>query len=181
MKEVSMMTAVTTKAANVRQAVDRAALRAELEATQAHFHALVKSIPGSRWRQPSPGSAWTVCEVMVHLTWALEQLPAEVASARLRKGMFNYPAWIANPASYWINRWNARGATPESVVRRYDAAMGAVLTALDAVTGDDWGLGANFYGHGFYTIEALFHTPAQHLAEHTAALASALGSCRSSG
>jgi pimeloyl-ACP methyl ester carboxylesterase len=60
------------------------------------------------------------------------------------------------------------------VVRRYDAAMGAVLDTLDAVADGDWGLGANFYGHGLYTIEGLFHTPAQHLAEHTAALASVM-------
>jgi hypothetical protein len=46
----------------------------------------------------------------------------------------------------------------------------AVLASLDAVADGDWALGANFYGHGFYTIEGLFHTPAQHLAEHTAAL-----------
>lgn len=151
--------------------VDREALRAELEATNTRFCALVESIPDARWRQRSPGCAWTVGEVMVHLTWALEQLPAEVASARGGKGMFNYPAWLANPASYWINRWNARGATRESVVRRYDAAMAAVLDTLDAVADSDWELGANFYGHGFYTIEGLFHTPAQHLVEHTAALA----------
>lgn len=152
--------------------VDRVALRAELEATNAQFRALVASTPDARWYQTCPGSAWTVGEVMVHLTWALEQLPAEVASARRGQGMFNYPAWLANPASYWINRWNARGATRESVVRRYDAAMAAVLDTLDAVAEGDWGLGANFYGHGFYSIEGLFHTPAQHLAEHTAALAS---------
>jgi pimeloyl-ACP methyl ester carboxylesterase len=131
---------------------------------------LVEAIPETRWQQLMPGSAWTVGEVMVHLTWALEQLPAEVASARRGKGMFNYPAWFANPASYWINRWNARGATRAAVVRRYAAAMAAVLASLDTVADGDWALGANFYGHGFYSIEGLFHTPAQHLAEHTAAL-----------
>ncbi len=167
---VTMNTGVET--AQPRSGVDREALRAELEATNAQFRALAESIPDARWRQRCPGSAWTVGEVMVHLTWALEQLPAEVASARRGKGMFNYPAWFANPASYWINRWNARGVTRESVTRRYDAAMGGVLDTLDAVADNDWALGANFYGHGFYTIEGLFHTPAQHLAEHTAALAS---------
>ena len=165
------MTAIIAKAASAPQAVDRAALRAELVAASAQFRTLVDAIPDTRWQQLSPGSAWTVCEVMVHLTWALEQLPAEVVSARYGQGMFNYPAWLADPASYWINRWNARGATRASLVRRYDAAMATVLASLDAVGDGEWDLGANFYGHGFYTIEGLFHTPAQHLAEHTAALA----------
>jgi len=163
-----MMPEIPTETVSAGKAVERKALRAELEVTNAHFRDLVKSIPNARWHELSPGSAWTMCEVMVHLTWALEQLPDEVASAQRGKGMFNYPAWIANPASYWINRWNARGATRESVVRRYDAAMVAVLDTLDAVADGDWELGANFYGHGFYTIEELFHTPAQHLVEHTA-------------
>lgn len=165
------MTAITAKTTSAPRIVDRAALRAELEATNTQLRTLVEAIPETRWQQLCPGSAWTVCEVMVHLTWALEQLPAEVASARRGRGMFNYPAWFANPASYWINRWNARGVTRAAVVRRYDAAIAAVLASLDAVADGEWDLGANFYGHGHYTIEALFHTPAQHLAEHTAALA----------
>lgn len=162
--------AITAKTASAPRVVDRAALRAELEATNTQFRTLVESLSEEHWRQPCPGSDWTVGEVMVHLTWALEQLPAEVASARRGQGMFNYPAWLANPASYWINRWNARGVTRAAVVRRYDAAMAAVLASLDAVADGEWDLGANFYGHGHYTIEALFHTPTQHLAEHTAAL-----------
>jgi hypothetical protein len=165
-----MMSVITATTASAQPLVDRAALRAELEATRTRFRTLVESLSEERWRQPCPGSAWTVCEVMVHLTWALEQLPAEVESARHGKGMFNYPAWFADPASYWINRWNARGVAPASLVRRYDAAMAAVLDSLDGVADGDWGLGATFYGHGFYTIEGLFHTPAQHLAEHTVGL-----------
>lgn len=166
------MTAITTRAAPVRTTVDRAALRVELEATRVQFRTIVGSMSEAQWRQQCPGSAWTVGEVMVHLTWALEQLPAEIAGARRGKGMFNYPAWFADPASYWMNRWNARGATRESVMNRYDAAMAAVLACLDGVADGEWALGANFYGHGFYSIAGLLHTPAQHLAEHTAALTS---------
>jgi hypothetical protein len=77
-----VMTAITAKTASAPRVLDRAALRAELEATNTQFRTLVESLSEERWRQPCPGSAWTVGEVMVHLTWALEQLPAEVASAR---------------------------------------------------------------------------------------------------
>lgn len=165
------MTTITTRAADVWKTVDRATIRAQLEAARARFHALVDSVSPERWKQAWPGSAWTACEVMVHLTWALEQLPAEVASARRGQGMFNYPTWIANPGSFWMNRWNARGQTPESVLHRYDAAIDAALACLDSVEDREWERGANFYGHGFYTIEALFHTPTQHLDEHTASVA----------
>lgn len=152
---------------------DRAAMRVELEATCAAFCTLLRSLSAEQWRQKSPTSAWTLAEVAVHLTWALEQLPKEVASARRGKGMFNSPkslAWLADAVSYWITRWMARKATPEAISRRYAVAMTAVLHTLDAVQERDWALGAPFYGHGFYSIADLFHTPAEHFAEHTAGL-----------
>ncbi|HEX9115510.1 MAG TPA: DinB family protein [Anaerolineae bacterium] len=148
-------------------APDRAALRALLEATRTNFHRQVAAAAGDRWRSKSPFSAWTVGEVLVHLTWALEQLPKEVEMARQGRGMFNLPKWIADPGSYWLIRWLARNSSPESVRRRYDAAMDAALASLEAVSDADWNLGAPFYGHGFHTIVDLFETPASHLAEHT--------------
>lgn len=147
--------------------VERAAMRKELEATCASFQSFLNSFDQKRWRQKAPASDWTWGEIVVHLTWALEQLPKEVASAKRGKGMFNMPSWLADPLSYWYTRWMARNATPESVRRCYEAAMAAVLHALDGVQDGEWGLGAPFYGHGFYTIADLFHTPAEHLAEHT--------------
>lgn len=149
---------------------DRAKLRAELEATRRAFQTLLESASDRRWHQKSASSAWTFGEVMVHLTWALEQLPEEVASARRGKGMFNFPkylAFLADPLSYWLVRWIARNATPASVAHRYNVAMDAVIHTLTEVKESDWALGADFYGEGFYTIAELFHTPAEHLEEHT--------------
>jgi DinB superfamily len=161
---------LTVPAIQSQPSCDREALRSELEATRCAFHALVESLFDERWHQQGPASAWTVGEVLVHLTWALEQLPKEVASARRGKGMFNFPKWLSDPLSYWLTRWTARNATREQVVRQYDQAMAAVIRTLDEVKESDWALGAHFYGHGFYTVADLFHTPAQHFAEHTAGL-----------
>ena len=151
---------------------DRASLRAELEATRTAFNVLLDTIEDDRWHQKSPASAWTMREVCEHLTWALEQLPQEVASARRGKGMFNYPLpkRLVDLLSYWIMRRDARNATPASIRHRYDAAMAAVIGTLDEVDEADWDLGARFYGHGFYSVRDLFHTPAKHFAEHTAGL-----------
>jgi hypothetical protein len=151
--------------------VDRMALRIELEGTRAAFQMFLNALSADQWNQKSPGSAWTMAEVAVHVTWALEQLPQEIASARRGQGMFNSPKslnWLADQLSYWMIRWMARKATPEGIRLRYDAAMAAVLRTLDEVTERDWVLGASFYGHGFYSIADLFHTPAEHFAEHTA-------------
>ncbi len=151
-------------------AADRESLRAGLETTRALFHELLSSVSDERWFHKSPASAWTVGEVFVHLTWALEYLPQEVAAARRGKGMFNIPKRLADPASYWYIRWTARRETRESIRRRYDAAMDAALSALDTVPDGDWLLGAQFYAEGFHTVADLFRVPARHLTEHTAGL-----------
>jgi hypothetical protein len=149
--------------------VDRAKLCEELEATREAFHRLVEAA-GPRWHDKSATCAWTVGEVLVHLTWSLEYLPKEVEMARRGKGMFNMPKWIADPGSFWIIRRQARKSDPQSLHRRYDAAMDAVLAALETVPDSDWGCGARFYGEKFYTVADLFATPGQHLAEHTTPL-----------
>lgn len=150
--------------------VNRDEIAAELETTRATLHRLLDSISDDRWLQKSPGSAWTVKEVFVHLTWALEYLPKEVTLARQGKGMFNMPKWFADPVSYWLMRWHARSASRESIRRRYDAAVDAAIAALETVPDSDWLLGAEFYGEGFHTVADLFRGPARHLTEHTAGL-----------
>lgn len=108
-----------------------------------------------------------MAEVFVHITWALEYLPEEIARARRGQGMFNVPKWLADPAMYWYICLIARNSTPESVRCRYDSAMDAVIKAMETVPDSDWQLGAEFYGEGFYTVADLFQVPAHHLAEHT--------------
>jgi len=145
-------------------------LRTSLEATRSVFNDLLGSISDDQWRTKSPASAWTLAEVFVHLTWAVEYLPKEVASARRGKGMFNFPKWLADPGSYWYVRLIARNSTREAIQRRYNDAMDDVIKALEIVPDSDWKLGANFYGEGFHSVADLFRTPAKHLAEHTIGL-----------
>ncbi len=121
--------------------VDRAQVRRELEATRPRFTGCWQR-RSRRWHAKSATCAWTVGEVLVHLTWALEYLPQEVARARQGKGMFNLPEWLAAPASFWIIRRQARKCDPATLARRYDAAMAATLAALATVPDSDWGLGA---------------------------------------
>ena len=125
------------------------------------FRHSFSQLAGLRWQQKSLSSAWTVGQVFVHLTWALEQLPQEVQQARRGKGMFNLPEWLADPASYWYIRWIARRATPQSISKQYRAAMDTAIAALNSVEDHEWLQGADFYAEGFHTIEDLFHGPAR--------------------
>src|SRR5687768_16549004 len=164
------MATLSLSASQTQSPPDRAVLRAELEATQNAVQHWLATLTDDQWRRKAITSAWTVAEVFVHLTWALEYLPEEVVSAKRGRGMFNYPKFVSDPYSYWSTRMEARRATRPMLARRYAAAMAKVLQALDTVQDGEWSLGANFYGEGYYTVADLFHTPAQHLAEHTQGL-----------
>lgn len=149
--------------------VHQAEIRAVLDSTQDAFTRLVASLSDDAWCSKAPGSNWTGKQLLHHVTWALEQLPRELESAKVGKGMFNYPGFIANPGSYWLVKWESRRESRDSVLVRYGAAMERVRAALDGVVDSDWEKGARFYGERFYTVTDLFHTPAEHLREHAAA------------
>lgn len=146
--------------------VDTAALRAEIEATRDAFQSLVRSLPEESWRTRRPGSSWTGRELLEHLTFAIEQLPKEIESAKRSKGMFNYPKLLADHGSYWLTKWEARKSTRDSIIGRYDGAIARTLLSLEAVEPAEWSNGARFYGEGFYSVADLFHTPAKHFEEH---------------
>jgi hypothetical protein len=157
------MTAPTTTANNASR---RAALRAELAATQAAVQQLFVDVSAADWRRRSANPAWTVGELLAHLTWRLEQLPREVELARQGRGLYNLPRFLRDPLNVLVTRLYARRHTPQTLARRYDAACAAAVRTLDAVGEDEWGRGAPFWGEGFHDIEALFRAQALHIAEH---------------
>ena len=148
----------------------RLTLQAEIETTREAFRQLVLTLPDARWSGLAPGSKWTGKQLLHHVTWALEQLPKEVESAKLGKGMFNYPKFLADNGSYWLVKWEARNETRESLLARYDAALDQVLASAQGIDEGDWQRGARFYGEGFYSIADLFHTAGNHFQEHAAPL-----------
>jgi hypothetical protein len=140
--------------------------RAELAAMQAAVQQLLAAVSDADWRRRSANPAWTVGEVLAHLTWSLEQLPREVERARRGRGMYNLPPILLGPLNVLATRLYARRHTRQTIARRYDAAYAAALRTLEGVGDNEWRCGAPFWGEGFHDIEALFRAPARHLAEH---------------
>lgn len=166
------MNAVMERAVEMEAIDRREALRAGLERNRAAFRALVSSLTPERLSERSPTTKWTIGEVLFHLTWALEALPAEIENSRKQKGMFNYPGFVADPLSYWYTRWKASGVTVDELLRRYDAGITAAIASLEHVPDTDWELGARFYGERFYSVSELFMTPSEHFTAHTTGIAS---------
>lgn len=114
------------------------ALRSEMEGTRTVFHALLDSFTDPDWRGKSASCAWTVGEVFVHLTWALEYLPKGAEKARQMQCMFNLPKHVSDWLSFWYMRWIARTATLAMIRRCYNDAMDASIRVLVSIEPDDW-------------------------------------------
>ena len=145
---------------------NRAELELLLARTRESFLTLLAGVADDDLRRPSGNPAWTNGAVLYHLVWSLEALPEEVARARWGKGMYNFPRIIRDPASAVIARRGARGQTVSSLRERYEAAFAAAFRTLETLTDDDLGLGARFWGEGFFDIWSLYAAQADHLAEH---------------
>ena len=72
----------------------REEIRAELEATRQAHHALLGSHSEEDWRKASGNPAWTVGQLMVHMTFAPRMLPADVKMIRRGGWMPNLPACL---------------------------------------------------------------------------------------
>jgi hypothetical protein len=151
----------------------RAAIRAELEATRAAYHDLLRSLSPEDWNKKSGNPAWSVGQLMWHIAWGDGFAARGAADCKRGRGL-NPPEFITNTVNTLITRWGARRATPQSVAEKYDAAHAAVLAALDEAKEDEWEKGAKMFGH-FETVESVLRSPVSHFQEHEADVLKGLG------
>lgn len=154
-------------------AMHRSAIRHALQHTRASFHALVGSLSDDDWSKHSPNTAWSVGELLAHLTLSLEIIPEQVARARRSKGMRNEPPVLNHAINVLRSRLVAGKENRRTIAQRYDAAHAAVLALLDSITDEEWGQGARFF-HRYQTIHDLVSRPVTHFREHAEQIRDAL-------
>jgi len=157
----------------------RDGVRAELEATRTAYHALLGSISVADWRKTSGNPAWTIGEVLFHMTLALRLLPSDVRLIRGSGWAPKLPASLFNWLNVAFTRWGARKLTQETVAEKYDEAHDKVLCVLETILDDEWEKGAEYPSwdpllSGHVTLERLFHYPAIHFQSHAQQVRSGL-------
>jgi uncharacterized damage-inducible protein DinB len=145
-------------------AVDRAAIRAELEQTRERFHALLESVPDDRWDLQSGNRAWTVGQLLWHIAAGVGLTAGSVAMAKQGRG-HNPPRWLANRINSFTTKRGARNADKEEVAQTYDEGHANLLAALDALGDDEWDKGSRIFGR-YTTVEGHFRSVAEHFDEH---------------
>jgi hypothetical protein len=156
-------------------------LRAELEATRRAYHDLLSSLSVADWNRRSGNRAWTIGEVLFHMTLALRFLPAAVRLLRGRGWAPKLPASLFDWVNVVYTRLGARRLSLQTVGERYDAAHDDVLRLLETIREDEWSLGREYPDwdpqlSGHVTLETLFRYPAIHFATHAEEIRSGLAS-----
>src|SRR5262245_18097142 len=110
-------------------------LRADLEATCQAFHALLATLTPADWSRPSTNPAWTIGEVLWHITGYAFMIPDQLAW--LREGTYAYTTYVSADA---LTRGNERetreGAqvhTFSSIAQVYEEGHAATLAALSSL------------------------------------------------
>jgi hypothetical protein len=152
---------------------DKEAVRAELEETRRRYHELLQSLSPEDMKKPSANRAWKVGQLMWHLGFGLNFIAGSVDQCRKGKGQ-NPPQALSDFVNIWITRIGSRGATPEKVAAKYDAAHKKAIAALDTVKDDDWAKGSRQFGT-YYTVETTFQTAKSHFEEHRGDILKGLG------
>ena len=157
----------------------REPIRDELEATKERFHHLLQSISTDEFDRPSTNPAWTVAQVLFHMSVALRYLPSDIALIRRSGRIPKPPAFLFHTFNVWLARWGARKATHDSLAEQYDEAHARTIKALESIHVQEWQKGADYPGwdpmlDGRVTIEDLFHYPTRHFEAHAQEISQAL-------
>ena len=94
----------TEKDENSKTDVKRDQIRSRLEETRQAFHSLLNKITDEDLNKPSLNPAWTVREVLFHMSFAPQNLPLDVWLIRHFNWVPNIPAGPFNRLNVYLTR-----------------------------------------------------------------------------
>ena len=148
-------------------------LRAEIEQARAGFHELAISLEPEDFRKKSGNSAWTVGQLMWHMSWGVQYATAGADALRGKK-QFAPPQGLFNLINPWLTRLGSRSATAASVTKKYDESHARIMAALETLTDEDLAKTVKpLYEE--VTVAYAFRLPCRHLEEHQADILKGLG------
>ena len=153
-------------------------LAEELEAARLGFHQLVHSVPESAYSRPSGNPAWTIGDVLYHITLGPPALQFEIWMIRHLPGI--YPLVMNRFVTTIFNRVNAmftgrrKRISRRMLIRAYDRGHAGVVASLNRMQDADFQRSvlypAEFVSDlaGTVSIERLFHYVKGHFDVHEA-------------
>ena len=146
-------------------------LRVELEATRQEFHLLLEEIPAEMLDRLSLNPAWTIRDVLYHMSLAPRNLPSDVRLIRHLKWVPKLPPGLFNRLNAYLTRRGARYLDKAALPEKYDQAHARTLQSLESFTDGEWQVGVDYPDwdpmlSGYVNLERLFHYGSMHFKAH---------------
>jgi hypothetical protein len=153
------------------------ALQQELEETHVKYLVLLETIPESDYSLPTHNPAWTVGELLFHVTLGPRALAFEIwmilhARALFQFGLNNIPFKIFNRVNALFARRGAR-ITRQGLIEAYGTAHTVIRSRLRRTREQDFQKSVKYPAAleaslaGEVTVERLFHYVKGHFAVHS--------------
>lgn len=118
-------------------------LEQEMEETYRRFAVLVGSIPEEDYSLPSKNPAWTVGDILFHITlgpWALALEVWMIAHAGRFFGlvMRNFPSRLFNSINAWFGRRRSRRINRRGLLKAYGRAHTVIRSSLRRMREEDF-------------------------------------------
>ncbi len=151
-------------------------LRQEIEETRAAFHRLLEEVPDEALSRPSDNPAWTVGEVLYHMSLAPRMMVSDVSMITGQRKVYKLlPKLIPQALFDWVNkvytRSKGRNLSRAELANVYDEATRKILQVLESVQDEDFQKSAIYPGWdpllaGEVTLAQLFHYVKAHFEVH---------------
>ncbi|MCL4872379.1 MAG: maleylpyruvate isomerase N-terminal domain-containing protein [Anaerolineae bacterium] len=151
-------------------------LRREIEETRTAFHRLVDEVPEEALSRPSDNPAWTIGEVLYHMSLAPRLMVADVSMITGERQAYRLlPKLIPQALFDWVNkvytRSKGRNLSHRELIEAYDQATVKILQVLESVGKEDFEKRAVYPGWdpllaGEVTLAQLFHYVKAHFEVH---------------
>jgi len=162
-------------------------LAQELEITRQNFHHLLDTIRKALYNHPSDNPAWTIGDVLYHLTIGLPAIRFEIWMLRSTPWMFKFLNDTTSQIFNWGNALFARQPkriTHQRLLKAYEAGHAGLMSSLRRVREEDWGKSVVYPDvfvselAGTVTVERLFRYVTLHFDVHEEQINSAIRSIR---
>ena len=116
----------------------RQELRQEIEQTRQEFHHLLDSVPDEAFFSSSGNPAWTIGQVLYHMSIAPRMMVLDVQSIRKQSWLFRLiPKLFSRRLFDWLNarltRYGARNLSRQFLSDEYDRAHASILKVFDSL------------------------------------------------
>ncbi len=156
-------------------------IEAQLDDTHRRFIELVNSIPEETYSLPTGYPAWTVGDILFHITLGPRALAFEVWMTVHATGLYNFlmrhfPSRFFNSVNAWFGRGRSKRVSRQSLLKAYGKAHAVIKSRLRRTREEDLGKIAiypvDFVSDlkGEVSVERLFRYVTGHFEEHETAL-----------